>query len=195
MGQKLAKRILVILGHPDKGSFCGALASAYIKGAEESGAEVKRINIGDLTFDPNLRKGYKIDQKLELDLIKAQGHIKWADHIVWVFPVWWNLYPAIMKGFIDRIFIPGFAYKFKKGKVLWERFLTGKSYRLIFTMDNTILLYFLLMSPGSKSLWALAKISGIRPVRRTRFGRIRRKPKKKLEQYLNRVKKLGIKQK
>jgi len=80
----LAKRILVILGHPDKGSFCGALASAYIKGAEESGAEVKRINIGDLTFDPNLRKGYKIDQKLELDLIKAQGHIKWADHIVWV---------------------------------------------------------------------------------------------------------------
>ncbi len=164
MRQKLAKRILVILGHPDKGSFCSALASAYIKGAEESGAEVKRINIGDLTFDPNLWKGYRIDQKLELDLVKARGHIKWADHIVWVFPVWLNLYPAIMKGFIDRIFIPGFAYKFIKGKVLWERYLTGKSYRLIFTMDNTILLYFLLMSPGSKSLWVLAKISGIRPV-------------------------------
>ena len=195
MGQKLAKRILVILGHPDKGSFCGALAGAYIKGAEESGAEVKRINIGDLTFDPNLRKGYKIEQKLELDLVKAQGHIKWADHIIWIYPIWWNLYPAIMKGFIDRIFIPGFAYKFIKGKVLWERYLTGKSYRLIFTMDNTILLYFLLMSPGSKSLWALAKISGICPVRRTLFGNIRKKPKKKLEQYLNRVKKLGINQK
>ena len=88
------------MGHPDKDSFCSALASAYIEGVEESGAEVKRINIGDLTFDPNLRKGYKIDQKLELDLVKAQGHIRWADHIVWVFPIWWSFYPAIMKGFM-----------------------------------------------------------------------------------------------
>ena len=195
MGRKLVKRILVILGHPDKSSFCGALASEYIKGAEETGAEVKRINIGDLTFDPNLRKGYKIDQKLELDLVKARGHIKWADHIVWVFPVWWNLYPAIMKGFLDRIFVPGFAYKFIDGKIFWERYLAGKSCRLIITMDNPILLYFILMSPGTKSLWVIAKLSGLRPVRKTHFGRIRKKSKKKLKQYINRVKKLGIKQK
>lgn len=195
MGPKLAKRILVIMGHPDKGSFCSSLADAYVKGAEETGAEIKRINIGDLNFDPNLRKGYKIDQKLELDLVKAQGHIKWADHIVWVFPVWWNVYPAIMKGFIDRIFVPGFAFKFIKGKKLWERYLTGKSCRLIITMDNSVFLYFILMSPGTKSLWALAKMSGLRPVRKIHFGKIRTKSKKKLEKYLNRVKKLGIRQK
>jgi len=195
MGPKLAKRILVIMGHPDKDSFCSSLADAYVKGAEETGAEIKRINIGDLNFDPNLRKGYKIDQKLELDLVKAQGHIKWADHIVWVFPVWWSMYPAMMKGFIDRIFIPGFAFKFIKGKKLWERYLTGKSCRLIITMDNSVFFYFVLMSPGTKSLWALAKLSGLRPVRKIHFGKIRTKSKKKLEQYLNRVKKLGIRQK
>jgi putative NADPH-quinone reductase len=187
----LKKRILVILGHPDKSSFCGALASAYIEGAEESGAEVKRINIGDLNFDPNLRKGYKVNQKLELDLVKAQGQIKWADHIVWFFPVWWSLYPAIMKGFIDRIYVPGFAFKFVKGKILWERYLTGKSCRFIVTMDNIMFYYIILMSPGTKSLWALAILSGIRPLRKLYFGNIR----KKLEQYLNRVKKLGLKQK
>ena len=130
-----------------------------------------------------------------MDLVKAQGHIKWADHIVWVFPVWWSMYPAMMKGFIDRIFIPGFAFKFIKGKKLWERYLTGKSCRLIITMDNSVFFYFVLMSPGTKSLWALAKLSGLRPVRKIHFGKIRTKSKKKLEQYLNRVKKLGIRQK
>ncbi|MGC9778817.1 MAG: hypothetical protein HZR80_06200 [Candidatus Heimdallarchaeota archaeon] len=57
------------------------MVDAYILGAKESGAVVK-INISDLSFDINLRLGYKIDQKLELDLIKAQTQIKCADHIV-----------------------------------------------------------------------------------------------------------------
>ena len=190
----MSKRILVLLGHPDKKSFCNALADAYILGAKESGAEVVRINISDLAFDINLRMGYKIDQKLELDLIKAQTQIKWADHIVWFFPIWWGIYPAIMKGFIDRVFIPGFAFKFT-GKFLWDRLLKGRSSRFVVTMGNYRLVYHLLLSPGTTALWYNLRLFGMRPIRMTFFARLRRKSEKRLNKYLARIKKMGQKQK
>lgn len=196
MAEKFStKKILVILGHPDKESFCGALADAYEKGAKDTGAEVRRINIDDLNFDPNLRKGYKINQDLELDLIKAQNLIKWAEHIVWIFPIWWSLYPAKMKGFIDRTFIPGFAFKFIKGKLFWERYLKGKNSRFIVTMDGFILFYFLIGAPGTIALWSLMKFVGIRRVRSIYFGRIRKKTHARLDKHIKKIEKLGRKQK
>ena len=82
------KRIVIINGHPDKESFNFALAQAYKKGAEKSDAEIKEIHIGDLNFELNLRYGYRKRTELEPDLIDAQKTLKWADHIVWVYPVY-----------------------------------------------------------------------------------------------------------
>ena len=191
----MSKRILVILGHPDKESFNGALASAYIEGAQKSGAEVRRINIGDLTFDPSLRKGYKADQVLEPDLENVQEQIKWAEHVVWVYPIWWSLFPAILKGLIDRIFIPGYAFKHHKGKLLWDRNLKGKTSRIISTMDNFMIVYFLLLSPGTNALWTTLKYVGFGRVRRTFIGHIRKKSQRRLEKHISKIKKLGEKNK
>ena len=83
-------RILVILGHPDGASFCGALAEAYAKGAREAGAEVDLLRLGDLDFDPVLRKGYREVQLLEPDLLEAQERVTWAQHLVFVYPTWWG---------------------------------------------------------------------------------------------------------
>ena len=191
----LPNKILVILGHPDKGSFCGALANAYVKGAIESGAEIRRINITDLNFDINLQKGYKTNQYLELDLVNAQNLIKWAKHIVWIFPIWWNLFPAKMKGFIDRVFIPGFAYKYTKGKFLWERYLKDKSCRMIVTMDNFVIIYFLMNAPATSALRSLMKFVGIGKVRSIHHGRIRKRSQPNLEKLIKKAEKLGRKQK
>lgn len=133
------KRILIINGHPYEKSFCAAIADAYEKGAREVGAEVRRINLDELRFDPILHKGYREIQPLEPDLIKAQADIKWAEHLIFVFPTWWVGLPALMKGFLDRVFLPGFAFKYHKDSPFWDKLLKGRSARLFITMDAPLI--------------------------------------------------------
>jgi len=82
------KKILILNGHPDKESFNFGLSEAYKKGVETSNSELREINIRDLDFNPNLEYGYRKRTELEPDLLKAQELIKWADHLVWIYPVW-----------------------------------------------------------------------------------------------------------
>ncbi|MFT4568316.1 MAG: NAD(P)H dehydrogenase (quinone) [Saprospiraceae bacterium] len=103
--------VVIINGHPDSESFNFGLAAAYKKGAIASGKEVQEIIIIELDFNPNLEFGYRKRTELESDLLRAQEQIKWADHIVWVYPVWLGSVPAIMKGFFDRVLLPGFVFK------------------------------------------------------------------------------------
>lgn len=73
---------------------------------------------------------------LEADLVAAIEKIRWAEHIVWIFPMWWYGMPAIMKGFIDRVFLPGIAYEAIPGKMTLKKLFTGKTSRIIVTADT-----------------------------------------------------------
>lgn len=127
----MQKKILVLLGNTDAETYSGAMADAYQRGAEAGGHEVQRVNIGDMQFDPILHKGYKEIQELEPDLLELQEAFRWADHIVIVYPNWWNTMPAIVKGLFDRFWIPGFAFNFNKETKRIEQHLTGKTARVI----------------------------------------------------------------
>ena len=127
----MQKKILVFLGHPDKETYTGALADAYQTAATKAGHEVRRMNIGEMQFDPILHKGYKVIQQLEPDLLLAQENIKWADHVVVIYPNWWNTMPAILKGFFDRAWIPGFAFNFDKVTKKIIKRLAGKTAHVI----------------------------------------------------------------
>jgi len=193
----MKNKILIISGHPDKESFNYALADAYKKGAEISSSEVELINICDLQFNLNLQYGYRNRTDLEPDLLDAQDKIKWADHIVWVYPVWWGSVPAIMKGFIDRVFLPGFAFKKKKDSVWWDKYLKGKSARIITTMDQPTWYYRLVYKAPSHN--AMKKLTmqfcGVQKVGITAFGPVRGSKANKRESWLEKVKVLGEKNK
>ncbi len=131
-----ARKVLIIVGHPKPDSFCAALAAAYRAGAEAAGHELRQLDLAALRFDPVLHDGYDTIQPLEPDLQAAQDHIRWADHLVFVYPTWWGSIPALLKGFFDRVFLPGFAFKFRSDSVWWDKLLTGRTADLLVTMDT-----------------------------------------------------------
>jgi NAD(P)H dehydrogenase (quinone) len=130
------KHILLILAHPAQSSLCRALAEAYRKGAAEVGHEVRFLALGELAFDPILHDGYSTLQPLEPDLVAAQEAINWAQHLVFVYPTWWGAIPALLKGFFDRVFLPGFAFGYRDNSPFWDRLLAGRSAHLLVTMDT-----------------------------------------------------------
>ena len=187
------KKIAIINGHPNKESFNFGVASAYKEGAVKSSAEIKEIIIADLNFNSNLQFGYQKRMELEPDLIKAWEIIKWADHLVWVHPVWWGGLPALMKGFIDRLFLPGFAYKYRENSVWWDKLLKGKTAHIITTLDQPGWYYWLMY--GKPSVNQLKKSTlefcGVKPVKVTYLGIIRDSKEEQREKWLERVIGLG----
>ena len=145
-------RCLLILAHPRRDSFCGALFDAYAAGAREAGVECRELILSEMTFDPTVRTVSPELQALEPDLVRAQADIAWADHLVFVYPTWWGTFPASLKGFLDRVMTPGFAFRHVKGGS-WERLLSGRSVDLMTTMDTPPLVYrFVYRAPGSHAL-------------------------------------------
>ena len=193
--QYIMKKIALINGHPNHESFNFALAEAYKKGVENSGAEIKEIIIRDLDFNPNLQFGYQKRMDLEPDLLKAWEIIQWADHLVWVHPVWWGGLPAITKGFIDRLFLPGLAFKYRENSVWWDKFLKGKTAHIITTIDQPGWYY--RMFYGRPSINQLKKSTlefcGVKPVKVTYIGIIKNSKEEQRQKWIEKVYSLGRK--
>ncbi|GGX06631.1 NAD(P)H-dependent oxidoreductase [Aquimarina muelleri] len=187
------KKILIINGHPDKESFNFGLSESYKKGAKKSNAEIKEINIRELNFNPNLQFGYRKRTSLEPDLLDAQIKLKWADHLVWVYPVWWSSVPAIMKGFLDRVLLPGFAFNKREKSLFSDKCFTGKTARIICTLDQPAWYYKWIYRNPSHNAMKKGTLSfiGVKKVRITTIGPIRLSKEKVRVKWLKKVEKLG----
>ncbi len=185
---------MIILGHPLKDSFCGALAREYAKGASEKNSEVKIIHLGDLKFDPVLKAGYKKIQELEPDLKEVQKMIEWADHLTFVYPIWWANVPSLLKGLIDRTFLPGFAYKFKGNSLRWDKYLKGKTFRLMATSDSPPIFYRSIVGdPDRKAMKDVLSFCGVKMKGKSYFGSIKLSNDKKRKKWISRARNLGKK--
>jgi len=191
------KNILIINGHPDKSSFCFALAESYKKGADTNGDNCQLVNLIDLKFNPILTYGYRIVMELEPDLLKIQQDILRADHLVFVYPTWWGTYPALLKGFIDRVFLPNFAFKYHEGSPFWDKLLKGKTARIITTMDAPKWYYWLIYrSAGHNAMKrAILEFCGIKPVKITSFAPVKSSTDLKRKKWIDEVELLGRNQK
>lgn len=190
---KNTKKVLIINGHPDKESFNYALANAYRQGLEKTNTLVDQVNLADLEFNPNLAFGYRKISKLEPDLLEAIEKIKEADHLVWFFPMWWYGLPALMKGFIDRTFLPGVFFKYQKGKLFPQKLLKGKTARLVITADTVRWYDYLFM--GSPLINQFKKgtleFCGVKPVKTTYIAPIKNSSPEFRASWLKKIAKLG----
>ncbi|WP_222165060.1 NAD(P)H-dependent oxidoreductase [Edaphocola aurantiacus] len=186
-------RILILNGHPNPQSFNAALAQAYAEGAIASGASVQVLNLYELQFDPNLKYGYRQRTEWEPDLIKAWELMQWSEHMVWVHPVWWGGLPALLKGFIDRLFLPGKAFKYRPNSVWWDKLLAGKTARVITTLDQPGWYYRLRFGRPSVNQLKRSTLEfcGIKPVKVTYFSIIKTATETQRSEWLRKAAKMG----
>lgn len=190
--------IFLLLGNPDSAGLCGALAEAYEQGAREGRHEMRRMNIGDMRFDPVLHKGYRERQELEPDLLEFQKNIAWADVFVIVHPVWWVGMPALLKGIFDRAWLPGSAFRYIKTKeggrtIFWHRLYRGKRARIIMTSGTApLLVRFLPGNVAAQLKWGILWFSGF-STRVTWFGPAEHPAHDQREKWIRKVHRLGYK--
>ena len=187
------KKILISNCHPNADSFNFGIHDAYKNGAVSAGADLKEIFIRNLQFNPNLQFGYQKRTELEPDLLDAWEKIKWADHLVWIHPVWWGGLPAIAKGFIDRLFLPGFAFQYRKNSVWWDKLLAGRTAHIITTLDQPSWYYrFAFGRPSVNQLKkSTLEFCGIKPVKVTYIGPIKNSAPEMREKWLLKIKRMG----
>jgi putative NADPH-quinone reductase len=187
------KMILIINGHPNPESFNQAIFETYVLKASKENVLIETIEIAKLKFNPSLEFGYQKRVETEPDLIEAQEKISRANHLVWIHPVWWGGLPALTKGFINRVFVPGFAFKYRENSVWWDKLLAGKTANIITTLDQPAFFYRLVF--GRPSVNQLKKSTlgfcGIKTKKISYLGPVRNSTEAQRKLWLVKVKVLA----
>lgn len=187
-------RVLVLLAHPrGADSFCGALAAAYARGAAAAGAEVASRSLAEGVFERDVLLASPAAQPLEPALADLRGAIDWADHLVLVYPTWWGTYPALLKAALDRVLIPGWAFRETTGGTGFEGLLKGRTAECLTTMDTPVAVYrFLYRAPGDNALKrATLDFCGLETLRFTRFAPVKEATPTQRQAWLARAEALG----
>ena len=122
---------------------------------------------------------------------EAQAVIRWADHLVMVYPLWLGGMPALLKAFLEQVFRPGFAMAYEAGRMP-KKLLTGKSARIVVTMGMPAFVYrWYFGAHGVKSLKrSILQFAGIMPIRDTLIG-MEGGDEAKRERWLDKMQSLG----
>jgi putative NADPH-quinone reductase len=193
----VSKRVAVILGHPDPhgGHFGNALVEAYVQGAAEKAHEVRVIDVAQLEF-PLLRTKQEFENAPVSESVRqSQLVIQWAEHLVIIFPLWLGTTPALLKGFLEQVFRPGFAVGSGGFAGSGKRPLGGKTARLVVTMGMPAFVYrWYFRAHGIRSLErSVLGFCGIGPIKESLIGGIESPDGTKRTEWLARMRELGRK--
>jgi putative NADPH-quinone reductase len=168
----MAKRVLIIDGHPDpdRSRLCHALADTYAESARDAGKDVRLLTVAEAEF-ALLRTAREFATPPDAPAIEsARADIAWAEHLVFVFPLWLGGAPALLRGFLEQVARASFVAE-TDGRGIRQK-LKGKSARLIVTMGMPAFIYqFAFHAHGLKNIkQGVLGFGGIAPIRLTLFG-------------------------
>lgn len=192
----------IILAHPEAGSFNASVAKAYAAAVAELGHTTVLRDLYAIGFDPCLKAGERPDKPGEavaVDVARERELLSDADVFTLVYPVWFGGPPAILKGYIERVFNHGFAFEnFEVGQMrglltgrklmsftssgstnawmeengVWMslRYLIDNYLSKIFGLQVIDHVHFASISPGLDERWILENLAAVRSKVRTAFG-------------------------
>ncbi len=186
-------RIVIIQGHPDRaGHFCHALAEAYAAGARDNGHEVRLVAAAELDL-PFLRSQQEWEHGQALPAVgEVQHSLAWAEHWLVVTPVWLGDMPAMLKGFLEQVLRPGFAFTYPKAGLPKPK-LGGRSARIVATVGMPAVIFRWWFGSGGISVLArnILGFVGLSPVRTTLIGTMGEMPPARASAWLARLAALG----
>ncbi len=143
-------RVIIVFNHPYEKSFCSAILEAVTKGLQSGQHEVDLIHLDNDGFNPIMSsadlKAFVAHQPVDLQVIDYNNRLKKADYLIFIFPIWWDLMPAMTKGFIDRVLSPGVVYNHHpRGFGLVPLLKNLKGVTIITTMNKPKIMYSLLI--------------------------------------------------
>ncbi|MER8466058.1 NAD(P)H-dependent oxidoreductase [Mesorhizobium sp. M1396] len=192
----MSRRILIVVGHPDPAPdrLCRGLAQAYGEGAEQAGHAVRRVDLAAIEF-PMLRTMRDFEHGVIPESLRdAAEAIVWAEHIVFVFPLWLGTMPAMLKAFLEQVMRPGTAFAYPdKGSGFTRTLLRGRSARVLVTMGMPSVLYRLwFLGHGIAGMRrSILHFVGISPVRETLFGMVAGAGDAKRAKWIRQMRTLG----
>jgi putative NADPH-quinone reductase len=191
----MPSQVLLIQGHPDPagGHLCHALAQAYAEGARAGGHDVRTLDVAQLDF-PLLRSQHAwAHEPLPPALLPAQEAIRWADHMVFFFPLWLGGMPALLKGFLEQVAREGFAFATDAKNPMGTKLLKGRSARLVVTMGMPAVMYrFYFRAHSIKALERnILGFVGIAPIEETLIGLVEAMDDKTRARWFHKLHELG----
>ncbi|MEO0643226.1 MAG: NAD(P)H-dependent oxidoreductase [Pseudomonadota bacterium] len=166
--------VLLIDAHPDEGRLTSHLIDVY-EDFLPTDISRARIALRDLEFSPNLKHGYAKRTDWEPDVERMAAAVDACDHLVIAFPMWWGAEPAELKGLLDRMLLPGFAFAYHDDDPWWDKLLQGRSADVIITMDTPPLFLRLMYGNSIIQRWKKQVLGfvGFKPVRIAAFGPVK----------------------
>ncbi|WP_248925328.1 NAD(P)H-dependent oxidoreductase [Paenibacillus hamazuiensis] len=167
---------LIVYAHPNPDSFNHAILETMVRALKQKGHEITVRDLYGLNFSPVLKpqdtaamKAGQTPQDIKIE----QDYIAQADVITFIYPIWWTGMPAILKGYVDRVFAYGFAYAYGAQGI--DKLLTGKKGFIINTHGTPKDIYDQIgMTAGLKvtSDTGILEFTGIEPVDHLLFGSV-----------------------
>ncbi|PEZ02249.1 NADPH dehydrogenase [Bacillus sp. AFS018417] len=182
--------ILIVYAHPNPSSFNAAILKHVEQGLQKTNHSVTVLDLYKEQFNPVLTFN---ETKKRRDLVHEEETRKYrelvaeADYFIFIYPVWWWSMPAILKGFIDRVFVSGFAYKYEG--IMPKGLLTGKQAWVIYSLDSPLWYVALLYRSAE---WIVMKkgilyFCGIRNIKRSVFQSVKNSKQEKREKWLQKI--------
>jgi len=153
-------KVVIIFNHPYEGSYCNAILQSVLSGLKKAGHEADLIYLDKEEFDPVMRakdlqafvqaKNKPLSlTSLDPKVLEYRERMRDAGHLIFIFPIWWELMPAMTKGFIDKVVFPGIVYDYGK-RTMIKKLTDVKGITLITTMNTPSIMYKLLFGNAIK---------------------------------------------
>jgi NAD(P)H dehydrogenase (quinone) len=195
--------VLVVFNHPYEKSFCAAILASIQMGLRAGRHDCDVIHLDRDDFDPVMRskdlQAFVLartdpagaEQMLDAQVLNYRDRLHRAEHLVFVFPIWWELMPALTKGFVDKVIFPGIAYDQTNGRGagMVSKLTALNGVTVITTMNTPSIIYRYLFGNAIKralltgTFWKI----GVRNRKWISFSNVKSRTHEKRQEWLTQV--------